>query len=275
LRPHDPYDAPIKYTGRYTREPLRGHDHRRVEHVIREIAVATPGRLTQDDLKYMVDMYDANLRYVDDMVGQFYAALKKSGVTDDTLIVLMSDHGEAFMEHGELGHNTRAYEEMVHVPLAIIGPRGHGIARGAYGGLVDLVDLMPTFQELFGLDAPSPYPGRSLAGVLRGGTDSPRTRSISRSAVEHYRVAYREGDMKLIATVDAGYREVLGVELYDLGKDPGERNDLSEHVPLAGPLLEKLKEHLAQLERKDSTHDPVLSAEEKEQLESIGYGKSE
>ena len=179
------------------------------------------------------------------------------------------------MEHGVFGHNTSAYEEMVRVPLAIIGPPGYGFARGAYSGAVDLVDLMPTFGELFGLKSQAPYAGESLMGVLRGGTDHGRTFSISRSAIDHFRVAYRIGDLKLIAKVDPEYREIESYELYDLGEDPGEQRDLAAEESLAAPLLDGLRDHLAHLEHKDSSGDPVLSAEDAEQIRALGYGKSE
>lgn len=271
LRPHDPYDPPASHVARYAREPHRGDDHPRAEHRIREIAEADPSAVTQDDIDYLVDTYDANLRYVDELLGAFYDSLKDSGAADDTLIVLMSDHGEAFMEHGRFGHNTTAYEEMVHVPLAIIAPRGSGFAKGTYSGLVDLVDLMPTFRDLFALETPGPYPGTSLAPVLRGEAFEPRRRSISHSAVDHFRVALRDGDLKLIAQVDPAYREILSFELFDLAKDSKERHDLSDDTALAAPLLESMRAYLDAIERRDCTSDPVLDPDEQERLEALGY----
>lgn len=274
LRPHDPYDAPMEFTSRYTREPLRGHDHPRAEHVIREMARdGVP--VTDDDLDYLVDMYDANVRYVDSLIGEFVEELKRAGAADNTLIVLMSDHGEAFMEHGDLGHNTTVYEEMTHVPLAIVPPRGSGFARGAHAGLVDLVDLMPTFTDLFGLEPPAPYPGVSLAPLLRGDTAIPRTESIAHSAMDHFRFSLREGDIKLIAIVDPPFRDIVSFELYNIGSDAKERNDLSGDTAIAMPLLERARAYLASIERKDSSTDPVLEVEDIEALKSIGYFPSD
>ncbi len=271
LRPHDPYDAPAAFTARYTREPHRSHDHPRAEHVIREVALADRAAVTADDIAYLVDMYDANIRYVDDLVGQFYEQLERAGVTDDTLVVLMSDHGEAFMEHGDLGHNTTVYEEMTHVPLAMIAPAGHGFARGVHGGLVDLVDLMPTFADLFQLSPPAPYPGRSLAPVLRGEPSDARATSIAHSAMDHFQFSLREGDLKLIAHVDGEYRKIVKHELYDLAHDPGEHSDLASDTSLAAPLLEKAAAYLAGIERKDSSDDPELEPEDVDALNALGY----
>ena len=271
IRPHDPYDAPAEYTSRYTRQPLRGHDHPRAEHRIRDVARTDPAQVTQDDLDYLIDMYDANLRYVDDLVGRFYDSLKDAGVTEDTLVVLMSDHGEAFMEHGVLGHNTTAYEEMVHVPLAIVGPRGSAFSRGAYSGVVDLVDLMPTFAELFGLNPKQELAGQSLVPVLRGSSAPVRDQSISHSAFDHFRVAIRIGDRKLIAHIDPEYREIKSFEVYDLKTDPAEKHDLSAEAELAAPLLDAMKRYLAGIERKDSADDPVLDPDDEARLKAIGY----
>jgi arylsulfatase A-like enzyme len=271
LRPHDPYDAPAEFTSRYTREPHRGHDHVRAEHVIREVAVRDRAAVTDNDIEYLVDMYDANIRYVDELVGDFYEDLKRAGVTDDTLIVLMSDHGEAFMEHGDLGHNTTVYEEMTHVPLAIVGPRGHGFARGVHGGLVDLVDLMPTFADLFGMTQPAPYVGRSLASVLRGRPEVTRTTSIAHSAMDHFRFYVRDGDLKLIVHVNAEYSEIQSYELYNLANDPDERVDLAADKELAAPILEQATAYLAGIERRDTADDPVLETDDVEALKALGY----
>ncbi len=275
IRPHDPYDAPERYTARYTRERLRDHNHPRAEHRLRETVNSGLGTIGGDDLQYLVDMYDANLRYVDELVGEFYRELGRSGVLDDTLIVLMSDHGEAFLEHGKLGHNTTVYEEMVHVPLAIVAPRGSGFAKGVFTGVVELVDLMPTFAELYGLAPPSPYTGTSLGPILRGTAGSVRTESISHSAFDHFRFSLRQGDLKLIATVDPAFREILSFELYDLSRDPGEQHDLANDASLAAPLLESAKAYLARAERKDTSGDPVLDPEDRERMEALGYGKSD
>jgi len=275
IRPHDPYDAPTRYTARYTAEPVRGPDHPRAEFRIREMASADPALVTPDDVEYLEDMYDANLRYVDELVGKFVESLKRSGVIDDTLIVLMSDHGEAFMEHDKLGHNTTAYEEMTHVPLAIIAPRSAGFTKGAYNRSVQLVDLMPTFAEVFGLPVDPNRVGTSLVPVLRGQRDAVATRSVSHSAFDHYRVALREGDLKLIAQVDPAYRDIASIELYDLKADPAEANDLSGDAALAGPLVISMREYLAEAERKDTSTDPVLSPYDRELMEAIGYGKSQ
>ena len=100
------------------------------------------------------------------------------------------------------------------------------------------------------------------------------SRTISRSAVDHFRVAYRDGDLKLIARVNPDYRNIESYEVYDLSADPEEHADLAGNKTLAEPLMQALNLHLQGLERKDSSDDPVLSAEEQEQLRAIGYGDS-
>lgn len=270
IRPHDPYDPPEPYASRYG-GPHRPNGHPRAEDRIRVAAIEDPASITQDDIDYMTDLYDANIRYVDKLVGDFMGWLDKSGRREDTLIVFMSDHGEAFMQHGVFGHNNTVYEEVTRVPLVMLAPKSAQFNRGERLDLVDLVDLMPTFNELFGLNAPAEFPGTSLVSTLRGDSPSPRATSISYTAFDHYRVAYRHGDLKYIGKVDPGYRSFEQHELYNIGKDPQEKKSLADDAALLAPLLEAATAHLAAAERRDTSTDPALDPNTREQLCAMGY----
>jgi len=270
IRPHDPYDPPEPYASRYG-GPHRPYGHPRAEDQIRIAAIQNPGSITQDDIDYMVDLYDANIRYVDKLVGDLMAWLDESGLREDTLVVFMSDHGEAFMQHGVFGHNTTVYEEVTRVPLIFLAPKAAQFKRGERLDLVDLVDLMPTFNELLGLNAPVEYPGESLVSTLRDTSPSIRSTSVSYTAFDHHRVAYRRGNQKYIGKTDAEYKAFASHELYDVGKDPREKTSLVSDPDLLGPLLEAATAHLAAAERRDSTGDPALDANTREQLCAMGY----
>src|SRR5690349_20534017 len=185
----------------------------------------------------MKDMYDGNIRYVDKLVGDFMEWLDESGLRENTLVVLMDDHGEAFMEHGQFGHNTTVYEEVTRVPLVMLAPKSAQFKRGERLDLVDLVALMPTFNELFDLKVPVAYPGTSLVSTLRGTSPSPSATSVSYSAFDHYRIAFRHGDLKYIGTVEPSYQAFEAHELYNTGKDLGEKNTLAADIALLGPVL--------------------------------------
>lgn len=270
IRPHDPYDPPEPFASRYG-GPARPDGHPRAEDKIRIAAIGDPGSITQEDIEYMRDLYDANIRYVDKLVGDFMQWIDDAGLRENTLVVLMSDHGEAFMQHGVFGHNTTVYEEVTRVPLAVLAPKSAQFKKGQRLDLVDLVDLMPTFNELFDLNAPAPYPGTSLVSTLRGESPSPRAISVSYSAFDHYRMAYRHGDLKYLGKVDPAYKTFEAHELYNTGRDPRELKSLVGDAALLEPLLEAATQHLAAAERRDTTGDPDLDAHTREQLCAMGY----
>jgi arylsulfatase A-like enzyme len=192
----------------------------------------------------MIAQYDGDIRYTDDeLVGPLIEQLQELGLYDDTMLIITSDHGEEFGEHGCWTHGSDLYEETMHVPLIIKYPHGRHAGTQVIG-LVDLMDIQPTILAEMGIqqDA-SRIDGEDLADVISG---SGRTRRGSREAVgmrfttaradsarsvvieEFY---LRRGPDKLIvteyeATPDGGTRLPAPVlELYDLKRDRGEMHD--------------------------------------------------
>jgi choline-sulfatase len=170
------------------------------------------------------DRYDGEIAHVDAQIGRLLASLSEGGRADRTIIVISSDHGESFGEHGTITHGKSLYEELTHVPLVIAVPGG---AARLAAGRVSLVDLAPTVLDLVGLDAPAGMNGVSLAAAVRAGAPVPphpvlaellRDRRVPRDLVALYR-----GDWKLIRDL-----EVDAVELYDLRDDPDEADDRSD-----------------------------------------------
>ncbi|HEO72697.1 MAG TPA: hypothetical protein ENN80_15675, partial [Candidatus Hydrogenedentes bacterium] len=124
----------------------------------RETVVDREGRL------HLRARYDESLLAVDFEVGRLLKTVEELGIADDTAIIVTSDHGEAFGEHGYFGHNLTVYDEMVHVPLVMRGP---GI-RERFGARVDAVastvDLFPTICGLLGIEPPEGLPAAGLFG---------------------------------------------------------------------------------------------------------------
>lgn len=109
--------------------------------------------------------YDAQIRYLDDVLADFFGALESLGLMDEMTVVLTSDHGEEFAEHGKLLH-TQIYRETLHVPLIVVAPdtpAGRRIPR-----LVQSVDIAPTLFDLAGVEAPAGLSGVSLVPLLAG-----------------------------------------------------------------------------------------------------------
>jgi choline-sulfatase len=189
------------------------------------------------------DLYDSEVAFVDHHVGRLLAALEAEPFAKRTLVVLTSDHGEAFGEHGMIRHGFEIWEELVRVPLLVHVP---GAEPGRVQARRSAIDLVPTFLDVFGLEPPAASAPDSLSGVsLLGdvirspGYKAPaRPVFVDMQAGPHNaeRQAFIEHDMKL--TLSAG--RPLG--LYDLKADAGEKKDLlDERQDEAKTLLERAK----------------------------------
>lgn len=219
-------------------------------------------RLTfeNEDLAEIIALYDGNLRMADDALGELFTALDAAGRWRDALVVLTSDHGEAFQEHGVLGHNTTLYEEMLRVPLIVRLPQGQSRADADLESPASLGDVMPTILAALGQDPPASADGIDLLSV----TDRSRRALLARTASQH---AVRTARLKAIFR-DSGKRE-----LYDLREDAGEHQDLAGRERLLTIALASL------LERKLAAASPAtsfddaegLSEADREMLRSLGY----
>jgi choline-sulfatase len=181
--------------------------------------------------RFADDPYRGEIAFTDSQLGVLLADLEARGLTADTAVVVTSDHGEAFGEHGEEGHGLLAYEETLRVPLLFHAPEVVAAGR-VVGERVSLYDLTPTLVELFGLDAGTLLPGRSLVPALTGdggGLDPAPPIYFETLAGE------QKGWAPLTGLVDAGHKwiDLPQPELYDLAEDPRERRNLLLAAPAA------------------------------------------
>lgn len=159
-----------------------------------------------------MDAYDRTVREADDLIASLLAELDRLGLAEQTLVVLLSDHGEAFGEHGALDHGYASHQEQLHIPLVFRGP---GIPAGVrVDAPSSIVDVAPTVLELAGA-APLPFAqGVSLAAAFAG-HDLPRNRPLFFSWLAKGAQGVRHGRWKYV-------RADHGHELFDLEADPGE-----------------------------------------------------
>lgn len=170
------------------------------------------------DLEALETRYDHEVAYTDRAIGELVHGLKDLGLYEDTIIVVTADHGEAFLEHGELLHGHAPYEEMIRIPLVIRLPaRLRGRVR-SMAVPVGLIDLMPTLLDLAGLEQESGAQGRSFAPLIRGQDLRSRLVFVETESA----VAVRGGDRKLIRFADGRQQH------FDLGRDPLELRPLVE-----------------------------------------------
>lgn len=195
-----------------------------------------PGKRAEDEA-LVQPYYAEEVQYVDAQLGRLFASLKESGLYDQTLIVVVADHGQGLMDHGWPGHRL-LHQEQIRVPLIVRVP---GLApRGAVPELVRTVDIFPTVLDYLGLEVPRPIDGRSLRALLEGQPDEPRRAfadqlngldwnagAIRSRPLDDFLYAVVEQEWKLV------YRPVRPrkSELFHLASDPGETRDVSEQHP--------------------------------------------
>ncbi len=170
---------------------------------------------TKDD---MFNRYLSSVREMDAAFGDLMDWLEREGLAEETLVVALSDHGEAFGVHGHFGHGTAIYEENIAVLTAFINPQlFHGETHQVLGCLADIV---PTVAEILGLPDDPMWQGRSLFSPERSG------RMYLVQPYNDLQFGFREGDLKLIYNAWGGETEV-----YDLKADPWEMKNLAASRP--------------------------------------------
>ena len=182
------------------------------------------GQLNQTDIDYLEDVYNLKVRQADERLGQFLSQVRSMGLMDNTVIAVISDHGDEFMEHGGLDHGATLYQEQLEVVMMVRFPgyaRRHDVST-----MVRTIDLFPTVFDAMGMTGPVGVNGISLLPLLRG-----ENMDIEAYAETDYRLfvhqrMIRQGKYKLILDLLDGQRE-----LYDLATDPGERIDLASSDP--------------------------------------------
>jgi arylsulfatase A-like enzyme len=218
------------------------------------------------------ELYRRGVQALDAELGRLFEALVARGFLQHAIVVVTSDHGEEFREHGRFGH-AQTYDESLSVPLIAAFPDGRDAGR-VVGAPVELVDLLPTLLDWLGLPAPPGAQGQSLAVLARGAADA-RTRApaLAQDKGVPTRYALRGPRFKLVRDTASGAEE-----LYDLAADPGERTNLAAtETERASALRALLETRLAAVRaaaaarRPDPNPAPVLTPEDERQLREIGY----
>ena len=224
------------------------------------------------DLRLSRLLYDACVYDADRQVGSLYAGLERLGLAGRTILVLTSDHGEEFMEHGAIWHNN-IYTEHLRVPLIVVIP---GAAPGVRtAALVQAVDLVPTLLEAVGAPAWPGLDGRSLLPLLGGGGSLPPARFAYAQwqfsfSVRDPRYTYI-GRNKCSGTPSAWSPACVEGELYDRQADPGEKKNIQ---PANKEQAEALARQLLRALRTAGKGDvpwPAMRGEDGKSVLDTGY----
>ena len=220
-----------------------------------------------------IDLYDACISCIDSQLGRLLETLDSMGLFDNTIIILTSDHGEAFLERGEKDHlPVFATQEIIQVPLLIRLPQGRPILAPVDRPF-SLMDLLPTVLDMAGLECPPSFRGRSRWPALQNGEaweDPAITEMIYSQNLNPLDRINSPGSRLLTATTDR-YKLTINFaegseELFDLAQDPQElrSHPLSQNPQVAITLLRALHQHL-----KQSLHNRYSGPELALRLESL------
>lgn len=222
-----------------------------------------PGVLTDRDLEYLQSVYDRRLEATDRVIGRLADHLESLGLTDDTVLVVTSDHGEQFGEHGELVHGGNAfYTELIHIPMVVSNPVLFP-ERVVATTPMTIIDLGPTLLDLVGLPIPEVFQGENLV-------DRPDSeRVVYATDGRTWKAISREWSFIL--------SEVLGrEELYHIASDPGETRNLADE---RNDMVQVGRRHIQQMRGLCAQHpylainvdEVVMDDEQMERLRSLGY----
>lgn len=305
--PHSPYEPYPPYNTKWS-DPVRMEQHRRNVDVAAKVIedpffrtrrlptrqeVIKAGLDPDTYVAQELDWYDGSIRGLDAEMGRLLEQLRRMGLDESTLIVLTSDHGTEFHDHGRFWHGQGVYGELINIPLVIRWP-GRVPAGRAIDDLVQSIDILPTMLDLTGLEHPPGVQGQTLQPFLNpasqsaGGPGSwpgwtPRpaiservpTTVIVPDEQKRVSVAIIDGTWKLIhnTTQTPGLPEF---ELFDYFKDPLDKHNVATDHPDVVARLAKAIAGWKQMAtaarvKPDAETTKALSPEELQRLRSLGY----
>ena len=215
-------------------------------------------------------LYQAEARELDAVVGLLLDTLAETRRINNTLLVVLSDHGEEFLDHGGMGHGMTLYEEALRVPLIVKHPCAAEPLRIPQE--VGLIDVAPTILELLGLPLPKGFRGRSLVPLLHGEALEERAVYAELAPVGPEVTSRPRQGCALVL----GRRKLVQLDgkkvLFDLASDPTElHNHALQRPELTQPLALLLEPHL--LPREPPAEVPRLPDTLSDQLRQLGYAQ--
>lgn len=264
--PHTPYLPPRAYRTLF----YKGDPHDLANRTLDGLADHPLGKTWIDtwfsklggnitDGEYVKALYDGEIRYCDEGVGELLARVEELGLLENTLVVLLSDHGELMYRHGIFFDHHGLYDGNLHVPLIVRLP---GAKPARLPQMAAHVDLVPTILDLCGVAIPEAVEGRSLAPLIRGESDAPvRESVVSQECTWQMKWSIRTDAHKFILARRPDFYGTPLRELYALRQDPDElRNVVREQPDVAAELEQKLEDWISEKMAKNGlTEDPLVA----------------
>jgi arylsulfatase A-like enzyme len=259
---HDPYTPPAPFDTMFDPDYTGTIDGKNITAANSPFVRDMP----KADFDHVVALYDGGISYVDAQLGKLFAELEARGELENTIVMVTSDHGEEFFEHGNKTHRKSLFAESVHVPWIVAWP-GMIDPGAEIDGATGIIDIAPTIYGLLGLGAPDGTIGRDLAPVLRG--EASNEDSIYLQELLLFE-AGKETQQRL-GLLRGAQHTVLGGELgadlqvvhFDLESDPDEKTVLNVSL-LNEPGADQTRDQL------DAMRKAISSSREQSRSRNVG-----
>ena len=284
-QPHNPFSSPPPFNSLFLDEDDRWNELDMLEYVGGKKGIFK--KLPDRERENIVNLYDGEIRYTDaKLIGPLMGRLKELGLYDSSLIILTSDHGEEFYDHGGWEHGHTLYDELLKVPLIIKLPESR-FAKTRISTIVRLIDVMPTILDEQGISVSGlDLDGKSLVPVLRGKEvadrrfvaykadnilDSHVPQKLSVNEERNKLILNRSFTAEQLDFFAFPPPEPVPVELYDLSENPAENKNIVDEKPrIASRLVQLINDLYAKInEGKSEKAD--IDKELLEQLRALGY----
>jgi len=285
IEPHLEYEPAREYAETFLPDDVDYADATALEQDPWEYLVGNVNH-SSEEFDVLRALYRAEIASLDDRIAELRDALVDAGEWEDTILVVVGDHGENIGDHGMMDHQYCLYDTLLHVPLVIHGPGFED--GGEVDNLTSLVDLAPTLLDAAGVDAPDAreeFQGRSVHPDADAEpreelfaeymNPQPTMAALERQVGELPEYVYRF-DRSLRAVRTEEYKFIRGSdgtrELYHVAEDSAERSSLENGRPdVAAEFEERLDEWLDTFERAETNEEVDISGARKQQLEELGY----
>jgi arylsulfatase A-like enzyme/xanthosine utilization system XapX-like protein len=262
---HNPYRPPAEFLGMFSSSPAADA----VDEDELYVRTATwredpvPLELTGDELARLVDLYDGCIRFTDTEIGRLLAAIEALAFARETVVVLTSDHGDEFLEHGSLYHAGAVHEQLIRVPLVLWSSTGRWQGL-VVDGLARHLDVLPTIAELAGVQPPAAAMGESLVPLAAGLARQDTTETFAQSDDSS---ALIRGRWKILCR---GLTDRC--LLYDLSEDPEGLYDVAdEHPDVLDRMRHGLDGYLPRVRQPLRQPTAPVDPEAVRQLRELGY----
>jgi arylsulfatase A-like enzyme len=266
---HNRYTPPYEYYVQFCRDPspVKSTKYKQHWREVNRLFIPRPkdwSQITDHRIRQILDLYDGEIRYLDDTLADLFEALESQSLDETTAIVLVSDHGEQFTEHGLVSHGNSLYNELLHVPLILSFP---GCERGRLvDDLVSSLDIYPTVLEYCGVADVPHVQGRSILGYVDAEIPPPPA-TYAFSSMGRPFSCVQDKEWKLAV-------RRRGTQLFRL--EEGENEDFAGEHPEIVRRLEQVYEHV--LEEEEALRAVIGKSERQDldpeairQLKSLGY----